>query len=106
MTNFFKTSVGIFLLGSIVGTLIPSPVDPIHFYLINNIIPNITNKISLISWQIFDWYFLDASYFILLLILAYVLHIKKVSTIKKISILAGVLGVGAVIGILGKILLG
>lgn len=99
--KFLKTSVGIFLLGCFLGELAPDPTDAIHFYLQEHVFtnPNISKEL-LAFLQVYDWYFLTASYFFLLLILAYFLHIKKVSTVKKITIIGGILGIGAVIGIL------
>lgn len=97
--KFLKTSIGIFLLGCFFGELAPDPTDAIHFYLQEYIFPKLSG-FSLAFLQVFDWYFLTASYFLLLLILAYVLHIKKVDTVKRIAIIGGILGIGAVIGIL------
>lgn len=99
--KFLKTSVGIFLLGCFLGELAPDPTDAIHFYLQEHVFTNPSLPAGLLAFlQIYDWYFMTASYFLLLLILAYILHIKKVDTIKKITIIGGILGIGAVIGIL------
>jgi hypothetical protein len=99
--QFLKTPVGIFLLGAFLGELSPDPTDAIHFWLQENIFahPTLSGPV-LASLQIFDWYFMSACYFLLLLVLAYVLHIKKVDTIKRITVIGGVLGIGVVIGIL------
>jgi len=99
--KFLKTSIGIFLLGCFLGELAPDPTDAIHFYLEQYVFtnPHLPNGL-MIFLKIFDWYFLTASYFLLLLILAYTLHIKKVNIVKRITIIGGVLGIGAVIGIL------
>ena len=104
MTKFFKSAVGILLLGAFLGTLSPSPVDPIYFYLENYVAPHLTG-IAKIALQAFDWYVLDALWYLTLMIIAFVLHIKKVSTIKEITILGGIAGLGIAIGIVGKILL-
>ena len=103
MTRFLKTGVAIFLLGAFIGTLAPSPVDPIHFWLVNYLFPTITNKLTLIGWQIFDWYILDALWWLSLLGLAFILHIKKVKTIKIITTIGILAGLGITIGILSKI---
>jgi hypothetical protein len=97
--KFLKTTIGIFLLGCFLGELAPDPTDAIHFYLQQYVFPTL-NGVSLILLQVFDWYFLTASYFLLLLILAYFLHIKKVDTVKRITIIGGILAIGAVIGII------
>ena len=55
--------------------------------------------------QIFDWYFMSASYFLLLLIFAYFLHVRKVNTVKRITLIGGLLSIGVVVGILAKLLL-
>lgn len=99
--KFLKTHVGVFLLGAFIGEMMPDPTDAIHFYLEQNVLHNpALPKTLLVFLQIFDWYFLTASYFLLLLILAYILHIKKVDTVKRITIIGGILGIGAVIGLL------
>jgi hypothetical protein len=105
MTNkFLKSSVGLFLLGAFLGTLAPSPVDPIYFYLENYVTPTLTGAAK-VCLQIFNWYVLDALWYLALMIVAFILHIKKVSTVKKITIIGGLIGLGIVIGIIGKILL-
>ncbi len=97
--KFLKTSIGLFLLGCFIGELMPDPTDAIHFYLQNSVMPKLSGW-HLAILQIFDWYFLTASYFFLLLILAYILHIKKVDIVKRITIIGGILGIGVVIGLL------
>lgn len=105
--KFLKTPVGIFLLGAFLGELSPDPTDAIHFWLQEHVFNNPTLPSgALVSLQIFDWYFMSASYFLLLLILAYVLHIQKVNTVKRITIVAGVLAIGVVIGIVAKFVIG
>jgi hypothetical protein len=99
--KFLKTTVGIFLLGCFLGELAPDPTDAIHFYLQQHVFNNPNLSKPLLAFlQIYDWYFLTASYFFLLLVLAYVLHIRKVDTVKKITIIGGLLALGAVIGLL------
>jgi hypothetical protein len=99
--KFLKTSVGIFLLGCFLGELAPDPTDAIHFYLQEHVFTNPTlPKAFLTVLQVYDWYFMTASYFFLLLVVAYFLHINKVSTVKKITIIGGILSIGAVIGII------
>lgn len=103
--KFLKTPVGIFLLGAFLGELAPDPTDAIHFWLQQYIQNHHLPKLLLASIQIFDWYFMTALYFLLLLILAYFLHINKVKTIKRISVIGGILSIGAVIGIVARFLL-
>ena len=105
--KFLKTPVGIFLLGAFLGELSPDPTDPIHFWLQEHVLNNPALPAPfLAALQIFDWYFLSASYFLLLLVLAYILHIRKVSTIRRVSIVGGVLGIGIVVGLVARFLLG
>ena len=101
--KFLKTPVGIFLLGAFLGELSPDPTDAVHFWLQEKVFtnPNLSPNL-LVFLKIFDWYFMSACYFLLLLIFAYFLHIKKVNTVKRITIMGGVLGIGAAIGILYK----
>jgi hypothetical protein len=99
--RFLKTPVGIFLLGAFLGELSPDPTDAIHFWLQEHVFSNPTISPSTLAFlQVFDWYFMSACYFLVLLLLAYVLHIQKVGTIRRISIIGGLLGVGVAIGIL------
>lgn len=103
--KFLKTPVGIFLLGAFLGELAPDPTDAIHFWLQENILNNPAIHASSRAFlQVFDWYFMSASYFFLLLVLAYFMHIRKVGTVKRITVVGGILSVGAVVGILAKFL--
>ncbi len=105
--KFLKTPVGIFLLGAFLGELAPDPTDAVHFWLQEHILnnPAYSTSVRAIA-QAFDWYFMSASYFLLLLILAFFLHIKKVSAVKRITLFAGILSIGAVIGILAQFIFG
>jgi hypothetical protein len=104
--KFLKTPVGIFLLGAFLGELAPDPTDAIHFWLQVHVFEHPTLPAgAIVALQVFDWYFMSAAFFLLLLVLAYFLHIKKVSTVRRITIIGGILGIGAVIGILAKFLI-
>ena len=101
--KFLKTPVGVFLLGAFLGELAPDPTDAIHFWLQEHVLSNPAFSNSLRAFlQVFDWYFMSACYFLLLLILAYVMHIKNVGTIKRISVVGGILSIGAAVGIIAK----
>jgi len=103
--KFLKTPVGIFLLGCFLGELAPDPTDAIHFYLQEHVLNNPAVSQSMRAFlQVFDWYFMSAFYFLFLLILAYILHINKVKSVKRITLVGGVLSIGAVIGILAQFL--
>jgi hypothetical protein len=98
--RFLKTPVGILLLGAFLGELSPDPTDAVHFWLQTHVFNNpAISKTTLAFLQIFDWYFMSASYFLLLLILAYFLHINQVSSVRKITILGGIISLGVVIGL-------
>lgn len=102
--KFLKTPVGIFLLGCFLGELAPDPTDALHFYLQEHVLNNPTVALHTRALlQVFDWYFMSALYFLFLLILAYVLHIKKVNTVKRLTLITGILAVGVVIGILAQL---
>ncbi len=105
--KFLRTPVGIFLLGAFLGGLTPDPTDAVHFWLQEHILnnPAIAQSTRALI-QVFDWYFLSGTYFLLLLILAYILHINKVDTVKRLTLIGGILGIGAVIGILAQFLKG
>jgi len=96
--SFLKTPVGLLLLGAFLGELAIDPTDPIHFWLQRYILEHTFSKGMYTFLQIFDWYLLTASWYFLLLILAWILHIKKVSTIKIITIIGSIVGLGFVIG--------
>ncbi len=99
--KFLKTPVGIFLLGAFLGELAPDPTDAIHFWLQAYVFKDMHGPL-LAFLQIFDWYFMSASYFLILLIIAYVLHIHKVDSVKRFTLVGGIIGIGAVIGILSR----
>ncbi len=105
--KFLHTPVGLFLLGAFLGELSPDPTDAIHFWLQSHVFNNPhISKGWLAFLQVFDWYFMSAAYFLLLLIIAYFLHVKKVNTIKRLTVIGGLLGIGVVVGILAKFILG
>ncbi len=101
--KFLKTPVGIFLLGAALGELAPDPTDAIHFWLQTRVFndPHISKTLIAVL-QVFDWYFMSSLYFFLLLILAYFLHINNVGTVKRITLIGGVLSIGAVIGLVAQ----
>jgi hypothetical protein len=103
--KFLKTPVGIFLLGAFLGELSPDPTDAIHFWLQNHILNNPNTSSSFKAFlEVFDWYFMSASYFLLLLVIAYFLHIRKVQAVKRVTIVGGLLSIGIVVGILAQLL--
>lgn len=95
------------MLGAFLGELDPDPTDAVHFWLQAHVL---NNPAISVFWrgalQVFDWYFMSASYFLLLLIIAYILHIKNVGAVKRFSVIAGLLSVGAVIGLLARFVIG
>ena len=105
--KFLRTSVGLFLLGAFLGELSPDPTDAIHFWLQEHIFnhPEAYSAKFLAGLQVFDWYFMSASYFLVLLIVAYILHVKKVKTVKRLTLVGGVLSIGAVVGLLAQFLI-
>lgn len=104
--KFLRTPVGIFLLGGFLGTLSPSPADAVHFWLQNHVLndPSLSHPAKAFL-QIVDWYLLDSAYFLLLMILAYVFHIRKVSLVKRVTWIGGMLSIGVAIGILAQLFL-
>jgi amino acid transporter len=104
--KFLKTPVGIFLLGAFLGTMSPDPTDVVHFWLQNHVLNNPSISTAMKAFlEVFDWYFLSASYFLVLLVIAYFLHIRKVSIVKRVTWIGGILSIGAVIGILAQLFL-
>jgi hypothetical protein len=105
--KFLKTPVGLFLLGAFLGELSPDPTDAVHFWLQEHVLNNPAIAPATRAFlQIFDWYFMSACYFLLLLILSYFLHVKKVDTVKRISIVGGIIGLGVVVGIVAQFVAG
>ena len=101
--KFLKTPVGIFLLGAFLGEMAPDPTDAIHFWLQSHVFNNPLVPTSTKAFlEVFDWYFMSALYFLLLLIVAYFLHVKKVNTVRRVTLIGGIIGVGVVIGVLAK----
>lgn len=108
MLNFFeflKSSIGLILLSSVLATLIPSPMDWLHFYLQNYIYSHRIKRVTFELLQIMDWYFLDSFYYVLILLIAFILEINNLNRFAIIGIIATILSFGAVIGIIGKFLL-
>ena len=78
--KFLKTPVGIFLLGAFLGELAPDPTDAIHFWLQEHVLNNpAVSETTRATLQIFDWYFMSALYFLLLLILAYFVSLDSLT---------------------------
>jgi hypothetical protein len=99
--SFFKTNVGLLLTGWILGDILPSGTDWIHFLLQDYIFSHqAMSKVWFVLLQIFDWYIIDVTLPLILLIVAYILHIRNVKTIKKIAIIGSIVGVSAVIGVI------
>lgn len=105
-TKFFKTSVGLLLTGWIAGDILPSLTDPLHFWLQNYIFTHSAaiSKTWFITLQILDWYVLDVTLPLILLLIAYIMHIRNTKTIKKIAVIGSIVGASAVIGIIWWIL--
>ena len=98
--KFLRTPVGIFLLGCFLGELSPDPTDAIHFWLQTHVFNNPHySKAFIAGLQVFDWYFMSACYFLLLLIFAYFLHINKVGTVRRVTIIGGIISAGVVVAI-------
>jgi len=103
--KFLRTPVGVFLLGCFLGELSPDPTDALHFWLQEHVLNNPIYSAGLrAGLQVFDWYFMSAGYFLVLLVLAYFLHIRKVHTIKRLTIIGGILSVGVAIGFIAQFL--
>ena len=102
--NFAKNNgVGIFLIGGIIALCTPQPLD-FFFFLIQNWLythPELS-RVTFTLINIFMWYILDTLWYIGLFFLAYYLHIKEVSNVKMITIIATIISLGAIIGIIWR----
>jgi hypothetical protein len=106
LVSFAKnTGAGIFLIGAVVGVLIPQPLDFFYFLIQNWLYthPDIS-KISFILINIFTWYILDSLWYLGLFLLAYYMDIKSVSRVKMITTIAIIISLGAIIGIIWRFL--
>jgi hypothetical protein len=104
INEFFATDVWKYLLGAILGTMLPSPADPIHFYIQNWLYKHKLKRWKFELIQILDWYFLDALWYGLLTVLAILLAIDDATQINKITIMVTVLGVGVIVSIVWRFL--
>jgi hypothetical protein len=94
--EFFQTDLWKYLLGAILGTMLPSPADPVHFYIQNWLYKHRLKRWQFELVQIFDWYLLDALWYGLLTVLAIVLALDDTTQINGITIVFTVLAVGAI----------
>lgn len=105
--KFLHTPVGIFLLGAFLSQLVPDPTDAIHYYLQEHVLNNPHYSAGVrAALQIFDWNFMSASYVLVLLVVAYFLHINNVSSVKRFTLIASILSVGIAVGVLAQFFLG
>ncbi|MEM4271216.1 MAG: hypothetical protein QXO70_03945 [Candidatus Pacearchaeota archaeon] len=104
--SFWKRPIVLFLLGWIIGDLTPTITDFIHFWLQNYIRTTSLSNTMFVFLQIIDWYFIDVIFPLFLLLLVAIFHIRKMSTIKQWIIIGSIIGTGAVITIILKILVG
>jgi hypothetical protein len=92
------------IIVSILATFVPSPIDPINFYLQNYIY---THRRSIsrarFEWlQVFSWYILDALWYVLLLGIVLIFNIQDLPTVNGLTIIFTIIGVGAVISIVWR----
>lgn len=106
MAQFFKTPVGLLLAGAFLGTLLPTGSDPFHFMLQNYLYTHEISKQAYTVWQIVDYYFLDSAWYLILGIIAWVMHIRKVKTMRIVMNISIIAGIAAAIGIITKFIIG
>ena len=99
-----EKSVWPFLWGGLAAALLPSPTDFLHFWLQNYLYTHQLTKHMFTLLQLVDWYLVDTLWWVFLIIIAAVLHVKKTKTLTKIAVIATMIGIGAVIGIIGRFL--
>ena len=89
------------LVTAIVATVLPSPTDPIHFYLQNWLYKHRMSRVLFEFWELFDWYVLDALWYAFLLLLVFMFKFDDVSGVATI---VTIVGVGATVSILWRFL--
>jgi hypothetical protein len=97
---FATSGVGLFLLGAVTATLTPSVTDPIHFWLQTNFFNKTKSRSQWMFWQIFDRYILDASWYIILFFTAFFMSVNNLSGVKKMTIIASMIGFSVTIGVI------
>jgi hypothetical protein len=100
--EFFATDLWKYLLGAILGTCLPSPVDPIHFYIENWLYKHKVKRWKFELLQLFDWYLLDALWYILLAVIAMLLLLDDTTQIQGITTVMTIIGVGIIISIVWR----
>lgn len=93
-----------YLLVAIGATMLPSPVDPLNFYLQDWLYSKRQRRWVFEFWQIFSWYVLDALWFALLLGIVLAFNIQDMASAQAITTITTILGVGATISIVWRFL--
>ncbi len=102
---FFAGDVWKYLLGAIMGSFLPTPMDPIHFYVQNWLYRHKQKKWKFELIEILDWYFLTVFWYIFLVILAILLSFDRLNQINQVTIMLTVIGVGSLVSIIWRFLI-
>lgn len=100
--EFFATDLWKYLLGAILGTCLPTPADPLHFYIQNWLYKHKLKRWQFELIQILDWYFLDALWYMILAILAMIFMLNESSQIKGVTTILTIIGVGAIVSMVWR----
>jgi hypothetical protein len=74
-----------FLVGMIVGEMLPDISDAVYFYFVKNP-PNLSGW-QKVAFNVFIWYFLTASFYCIFLILAYFMKLGGLSVRSAVNLL-------------------
>lgn len=91
-----------YLIVAMLATVLPSPSDPFHFYLQNYLYKHKHNRVKFELLQIFDWYILDALWYLLLLGIVLYFNIQNLPDANALTTIFTILGVGATISIIWR----
>lgn len=91
-----------YLLVAMAATFLPSPTDPINFYLQNWLYKRKQSRAAFEWWQIFSWYILDSLWFGFLIIIVLLFNIQNLPPVNALTTVATIIGIGAVISIIWR----
>lgn len=90
----FLSPVVLYLLVGLLSVVLPSPTDPLHFYLQNWLYRHRVSRLSFELWQLVDWYLLDGLWFVFLIGVVFLFGIHNLDQVRGIGLVATFVGLG------------
>jgi hypothetical protein len=87
------------LVGGVVASLAPSPTDFIHFYLQDWLRGAALTSYQFWLWQTFDWYFVDTSWYLLLLALYYGHILWRKNDVEAATVVGVIFSLGVILAL-------